>query len=154
MLGRKINIDKYSIAVITRLGSEDSLDFLRVHSLFDFEKFAIINNKIKEDSNYHYKKFKEDVLTGEKYYLDSDYCDEINTLYVDPRYRLIPLSHVIKSDNGKIKKKEFLKRCREIIITLNEKSLDDNQEQVIDKIKNKEKVLKLENFKITYKEEE
>ena len=146
----KINIDEYFIAKIDRC-----IKVTYKKTWFKFEKFAIIKNKIKVDSKFcaHYAK---SLLTGEKYYLDDGEKSEgiCNRLYVDPRYRLVSLFHVVESNNGKVKKKDFLKQCREIIITLNEEKLDDYQKHVIDKVKNKEKMLKLGNSKIKYEEEE
>lgn len=150
----RVNIDEYAIAGIIRctLIKEKSNGSQIFH--FEFEKYAIVHLKAKNAKDGLCRKCVVDALTNEEYYLGAEYIDEVNTLYIDSKTRFVPLSYIIKSKNNKIRKSEFFKICRECIINLNEKELDEDQKYIINKANGKEKVLKLKNSKILYNEEE
>lgn len=151
---KKINIDEYSIIHVRRLRSIKDIAYHERYGIFSLEKFAIVNNKIKYDKYHLSKGYMVDVLTDEKYYLESGYYDELNTLYVDCNYRFLSLNQVLNIDKQYIKKKDFLNLCREYIIKLNNEALDVNQKRNIDIINGKIKVLNLNSSNQKNKEEE
>lgn len=150
----RVNIDEYAIAGIRRCTSIKPNNKGRQTFHFEFEKYAIVNLKAKYVEGGLYRKCVVDALTKEKYYLGAEYIDEVNTLYINPKIKFVPLSYIIKSKNNKIRKSEFFKICRECIINLNEKELDEDQKNIINKANGKEKVLRLKNSKVLYEEEE
>lgn len=150
----RVNIDEYAIAGIIRCTSIKNKDMWSQIFYFEFEKYAIVHLKAKDAQSGLCRKRVVDALTNEEYYLGPEYVDEVNTLYINPKLKFVPLSYIIKSKNNKIRKSEFFKICRECIINLNEKELDENQEYIINKANGKEKVLRLKNSKVLYEEEE
>ena len=150
----RVNIDEYAIAGIRRCTLIKKIDKWRQSFSFEFEKYAIVHLKAKDAQSGLCRKCVVDALTNEEYYLGPEYIDEVNTLYIDSKTRFVPLSYIIKSKNNKIRQSEFFKICRECIINLNEKELDEDQKYIINKANGKEKVLRLKNSKVLYEEEE